>query len=86
MRILVVHDFDRAGACIAHTLGNSTRRYKFTVAPEIIDIGLSLAEARAMGLQDEEAPAAGPEVDKLREYGISEEEIDFLVRNNGGMN
>jgi hypothetical protein len=80
VRILVAHDFDRAGACIANTLGNNTRRYRFEVAPEIIDIGLGLAEARAMGLQDEEAPDAGPKADKLREYGLGEEEIDFLVR------
>jgi hypothetical protein len=40
--------------------GNDTRRYSFEKHPGVIDIGLGLAEARAMGLQDEEAPDAGP--------------------------
>jgi hypothetical protein len=79
VRILMAHDFDRAGACIARTLGNDTRRYTFDVAPEIIDIGLNLDDARAMGLQDEEAPDAGPKADKLREYGLAEEEVEFLA-------
>ena len=77
--VLVAHDFERAGATIAWTLGNSTRRYRFEKHPGVVDIGLNLAEARAMGLQDEEAPDAGPKEDKLREYGLGEEEIDFLV-------
>ena len=33
VRILVAHDFDRAGACIAYTLGNDTRRYSFEADP-----------------------------------------------------
>ena len=80
VRILVAHDFDRSGACIAHTLGNDTRRYSFEADPEVVDLGLSLAEARAMGLLDEAAPKEGPGEDKLREYGLGEEEIDFLIR------
>ena len=79
VRILVAHDLDRAGACIAHTLGNDTRRYNFEANPEVIDLGLSLCEARAMGLLDEAAPQEGPGKDKLREYGLGEEEIDFLI-------
>ena len=33
-----------------------------------------------MGLLDEAAPEEGPGEDKLREYGLGEEEIDFLIR------
>ena len=33
-----------------------------------------------MGLLDEAAPQEGPGKDKLREYGLGEEEIDFLIR------
>ena len=32
-----------------------------------------------MGLLDEAAPQEGPGKDKLREYGLGEEEIDFLI-------
>jgi hypothetical protein len=78
--VLVLHDFDRSGACIAHSLGHDTWRHKFKVPPNVIDIGLSLEEARAMGLQDEAAPDGGPGEDTLREYGRTEEEIDFLIR------
>jgi hypothetical protein len=80
MRILVAHDFDRAGATIAHTLGHSTWRYGFETDPGVVDLGLGLTEARAMGLQDEAAPEGGAGEGKLREYGLCEEEIDFLVR------
>ena len=80
LRILVAHDFDRSGACIAHTLGNDTRRYSFEADPEVVDLGLNLDEARAMNLLDEAAPKEGPGEDKLREYGLGEAEIDFLIR------
>ncbi|MFL5956095.1 MAG: ATP-binding protein [Solirubrobacterales bacterium] len=79
VRILVAHDFDRAGACIAYTLGHDTRRYRFLADPEVIDLGLGLSEAREMGLEDEEAPKEGPGEDKLREYGLDKEEIEFLI-------
>jgi hypothetical protein len=79
VRILVAHDFDRAGACIAHTLGHDTRRYSFEADPDVVDLGLSLAEARAMGLDDEEAPKEGPGEEKLREYGLGDEEVEFLI-------
>jgi hypothetical protein len=49
--VLVAHDFDRSGVCIAHTLGHDTWRHKFEVPPDVIDIGLSLEEAQEMGLQ-----------------------------------
>jgi hypothetical protein len=78
--ILVAHDFDRSGACIAHTLGHDTRRYTFAAAPDVVDLGLHLIEAQSMGLRDEVAPEGGPGEDKLREYGLWEREIDFLIR------
>lgn len=80
VRVLVVHDLDRSGAAIAHTLGHDTRRYRFSADPNVIDLGLSLAEAREMGLQDEAAQGQGPGEERLREYGLDEEEIDFLIR------
>jgi hypothetical protein len=80
VRVLVAHDLDRSGACIAWTLGNDTRRYGFEAAPDVLDLGLRLAEATEMGLLDESAPDAGPGEEVLREYGLSEDEIEFLVR------
>jgi hypothetical protein len=80
VRVLVAHDLDRSGACIAWTLGNDTRRYGFEAAPDVLDLGLRLDEAVAMGLQDEAAPDAGPGEEVLRGYGMGEDEIGFLVR------
>lgn len=79
VRVLVAHDLDRSGACIAWTLGNDTRRYGFEAAPKVLDLGLSLAEARTMGLLDEAAPDAGPGEEALRAYGLTEQEIAFLI-------
>jgi hypothetical protein len=82
VRVLVAHDFDRAGACIAHTLGHDTWRYGFEAEPDIVDIGLRLDDALAMELQDEAAPDKGPGEEALREYGLDEAEIDFLIHRN----
>ena len=76
--ILVAHDFDRAGLAIAHTIANDGRRYTFEHTPEMIDIGLRLADVEAMDLQDEPAEDEGPAAEKLEEYGATDEEIAFL--------
>src|SRR3954469_6540726 len=54
VRILVAHDLDRAGKSILGTLAGDTRRYRFTVTPNVTDIGLTLEQGRALRLQDEE--------------------------------
>ena len=46
--------------------------------PEMIDIGLRLADVEEMDLQDEPAEDEGPAAEKLEEYGASDEEIAFL--------
>jgi hypothetical protein len=51
--IFVLHDFDRAGLFILHTLRNDTRRYQFRRRPNVVDLGLRLADARRMGLPPE---------------------------------
>ena len=76
--ILVAHDFDRAGLAIAHTIANDGRRYTFEHTPEMIDIGLRLADVEAMDLQDEPAEDEGPTAEKLEEYGATDEEIAVL--------
>jgi hypothetical protein len=78
--VLVAHDFDRAGLAIAHTLGADGRRYTFEHTPRMVDIGLRLPDVRAMDLQDEPAPDAGPGPEALRAYGATEDEIEFLCR------
>lgn len=48
--VLVAHDFDRAGLAIAHTLVNDGRRYEFEHTPQVVDIGLRLADVEGMEL------------------------------------
>src|SRR5262249_7721421 len=54
--LLLLHDFDKAGFSIAGTLQRDTRRYEFQNAIEIIDLGLSLEDVEAMGLESEYLP------------------------------
>jgi hypothetical protein len=53
VRIFVVHDFDKSGFSIAAILSRDTTRYQFAHAPEIIDLGLSLADVEQYGLESE---------------------------------
>ncbi|MBV9866781.1 MAG: DUF2399 domain-containing protein [Abitibacteriaceae bacterium] len=87
--ILVMHDFDKSGFSILHTLRNDTRRFRFKVPPRVIDLGLRLADVTEMNLQSEIVEYKGkvdPRIN-LRESGATEEECDFLVQqqnSNGG--
>src|SRR5262249_18778786 len=61
---------------------SDTRRYKFKVKPKVIDLGLRLADVRAMNLQSEPVryqSNVDPR-DNLRRNGATEEECNFLVR------
>lgn len=86
VRILVAHDFDRSGFSIFGTLRASTRRYRYAQVPDVVDLGLRLADCRAMDLQDEEAPPLPAGTDRgkvartLRLHGATPEEIEFLVQ------
>ena len=51
--IFVVHDFDKSGFSIAGTSTRDTRRYEFTRDPDVIDLGLRLADVEEWGLQSE---------------------------------
>jgi DNA topoisomerase VI subunit B len=80
--ILVCHDFDKSGFSILHTLQSDTRRYKFKTRPKVIDLGLRLADVRAMHLESEPVDydsQVDPRIN-LRECGATEEECHFLVR------
>jgi hypothetical protein len=82
--LLILHDFDKSGFSIAGTLQRDTRRYAFQNSIEIIDLGLSLADVEAMGLQSEyqHYPKGSRYAleENLRTNGASEAEIAFMFR------
>ena len=79
--ILVARDLDVSGFSIAHTLGSNTRRYRFRHTPKVVDLGLGLDDAAAMGLESEPVDYRNqrdPRI-RLRECGATQDECDFLV-------
>lgn len=78
--ILVVRDFDLFGFRIAYTLCNETRRYKFKKPPNVIDLGLRLADAKEMKLDAEETEYSSDPTLDLRRYDATDEEIKFLAQ------
>lgn len=79
--ILVARDLDKAGFSIAHTLANDTRRYQFSARPRVIDLGLRLVDAQAMGLESEPVQYDGKVNPRegLAESGATTAEQKFLV-------
>jgi len=78
--LLVLHDFDKSGFSIVGTLRRDTRRYTFTNAIEVIDLGLRLKDVG--GLQSEPSFDRGSRSRRawnLRENGATENEVDFLL-------
>ena len=79
--LFVLHDFDVAGFLILGTLQRDTRRYQFSSAIEVIDLGLRLADIA--GLEREPAAATRTSADILRdqlaENGATEAEIAILL-------
>jgi len=80
--LLVLHDFDKSGFTILGTLQRDTRRYFFTNAVHVVDLGLRLADVQDLGLEEESVYVNGSAVDarrNLRVNGATTEEIEFLV-------
>lgn len=79
--ILVLHDFDKAGLSIIHTLRTNTRRWQYSTPPNVIDLGLRLADVQEMNLQSEpvEYSSNVHPSQNLRESGATYEECKFLV-------
>jgi DNA topoisomerase VI subunit A len=79
--LFVLHDFDIAGFLILGTLQRDTRRYQFSNAIEVIDLGLRLGDIA--GLEREPAAATKISADMLRtqlaENGASDAEIAILL-------
>jgi DNA topoisomerase VI subunit B len=80
--ILVIRDFDKAGFSIVHTLSHDTERYQFEARPNVVDLGLRLADVQAMGLESEEVKYTSKINPRrnLLESGATDSEADFLVR------
>ncbi len=76
--LFILHDFDRAGMVIAHTLHNDTRRYEFTKHFEVVDIGLRLEDVQEMDLDEEDAGGSNISDEYLQQAGATPEEIAFL--------
>jgi hypothetical protein len=85
VRIFVLHDFDKSGFSIVGILGRDTTRYQFTHPPEIIDLGLRLADVEEYALQSEtvDSPANSDPTQNLRDNGATDEEIAFLAGKRG---
>jgi Topoisomerase 6 subunit A/Spo11, Toprim domain len=81
--IFALHDLDYNGFEIAATLRRDTRRYQFDRPPEIIDIGLRLADVERLALQSEPVVFGNRKPDalcrNLRLNGASEAEIAYLI-------
>jgi hypothetical protein len=79
--LFALHDFDVAGFLILGTLQRDTRRYQFSNAIEVIDLGLRLGDIAR--LEREPAAATKTGADMLRaqlaENGATESEIDILL-------
>jgi hypothetical protein len=79
--LFVLHDFDVAGFLILGTLQRDTRRYQFSSAVEVIDLGLRLADIE--GLEREPAAATRTSAGMLRaqlaENGATGAEIGILL-------
>jgi hypothetical protein len=79
--LFALHDFDVAGFMILGTLQRDTRRYQFSNAVEVVDLGLRLADIT--GLEREPAAATRTTADILRgqlaENGAADAESDILL-------
>jgi len=82
--LFILRDFDKAGFSIAGTLQRDTRRYEFKNSFQVIELGLSLADVEAMGLEPEyQHHPKGKKsalIGNLRTNGASEAEINFMFR------
>ena len=79
--LFVLHDFDVAGFMISGTLQRDTRRFQFTRAFEVVDLGLRLNDIE--GLEREHAAKSNISEAKLREQlaenGATPDEVEFLL-------
>jgi DNA topoisomerase VI subunit B len=77
IKLLVLHDFDKAGFSILNTLVNDTRRYQFAKKVEVIDLGIRLEDT--VGLVSEPVDLPESAADNLRASGATDAEVEFLL-------
>ena len=80
VNILVVHDFDVKGFSILGTLRRDTARFKWTHPPNIIDLGLRLADVKEWNLESEPKTTRDADIPTLRRNGATAAEVEFLKR------
>jgi hypothetical protein len=73
--LLTLHDFDRPGIIIKDTLENDTRRYSYTHALNVIDIGLHYEDIGGLSPEPHNSNISD---ERLRQAGLHEDAIDFL--------
>ena len=78
--LLVLHDFDKSGFSIAGTLQRDTRRYTFSSAFKIHDLGLRIGDIEGLETEDVVHNASDYAVAaNLSENGATEDGNQFLV-------
>lgn len=81
--LFVMHDFDKAGIEIMHSLTHDNARYGFRNQITPIDVGLRLHQVEALNLESEAAARSKTHPGKIRqgllEIGASEAEAEFLL-------
>ena len=79
--LFVAHDFDLAGFSIFGTLQRDTRRYQFSNAVEVVDLGLRLADIEGLEREPAAATKTAPRIlrAQLAENGATSAEIDILI-------
>lgn len=78
-RMFVLHDFDKDGLGILHTLRHDTERYQFRSPPDVVDLGLRLTDVEAEDLDAEPVSYRRETRRTLRRYGATADELEFLV-------
>jgi hypothetical protein len=73
--LLVLHDFDSAGIIIKDTLENDTRRFSYTHALNVIDLGLHYEDIGGLAPEQYDSPVSDR---RLRETGLGQAAIEFL--------
>jgi len=82
--LLTFRDFDKTGFSISGTFQRDTRRYEFQNSIKVIELGLSLLDVRALGLEQNfeyQVIKKGRKdvlVDNLYENGATAEEVAFM--------
>jgi hypothetical protein len=76
--VLAAHDCDPAGYEIARTLAEATRTFRHPL--EVMDLGLTVADARQMGLESEEYAGSKAPSEALVQR-LTAEERDFFFPN-----